>query len=318
VTFTIGSGSSAQSCTGTTNTSGQASCTIAKVNQQPCSTATVPMTVTYGGNAFYSKSTTSGSLVLGTPTNLSVSAVTGATGQAATLSGTLTNALTGQAISGQTISLKLNGLQSCTATTNYYGVGSCSVAPNEPLGTYTINGSFAGGSASSGHCGCASSQMFASSGSNNFVVTKMATTVTYTGATSTNQGQSMTLSSQLKSNGVPLSGQPVVLTLGSGSSVQSCTATTNSSGNASCTVTVSQIQGSAAVTVTYAGNSYYLSSSTSAIVKISEPCGGGGSGGGGSGGGGWGGSGGGGWGGGSTPPGEGSGGGRPPCGGGGR
>ncbi len=315
VTFTIGSGSSAQSCTGTTNAAGQASCTIAKVNQQPCSLSTVPITVKYAGNSFYLTSTTSGSLALGTPTNLSVSAVSGATGQAATLSGTLTNALTGQVISGQSITLTLNGSQSCAATTNYYGVGSCSVTPNEPLGTYTITGSFGGASASSGHCGCGPIAMFASSGSNNFVVTKMPTTVTYTGATSANQGQSITLSSQLTSNGVPLSGQPVVMTLGSGSSAQTCTATTNSSGNASCTLTVSQIQGSATVTVSYAGNSYYLSSSTSAIVKISGSCGGGGSGGGGSGGGGSGG-GGYGWGGGSTPPN--GGGGRNPCGGGGR
>ena len=314
VTFTIGSGSSAQSCTGTTNAAGQASCTIAKVNQQPCSLSTVPITVKYAGNSFYLTSTTAGSLALGTPTNLSVSAVSGTTGHAATLTGTLTNALTGDVISGQTITLTLNGSQSCTATTNYYGVGSCTVTPNEPIGTYAITGTFAGGSASSGHCGCASTQTFASSGSNNFVVTKMPTTVTYTGATSANQGQSVTLSSQLTSNGNPLSGQPVVMTLGSGSSAQSCTATTNSSGNASCTVTVSQIQGSATVTVSYAGNSYYLSSSTSAIVKISGSCGGGGSGGGGSGGGGYG-YGGGGEGGGSTPP-SGSGG-RNPCGGGG-
>jgi hypothetical protein len=314
VTLTIGSGGSAQSCTGTTNAAGQASCTIAKVNQQPCSLSTVPISVKYGGNAFYLTSTTSGSLALGTPTHLSVAAVSGTTGQAATLSGTLTNALTGQVISGQTITLSLNGSQSCTATTNYYGVGSCSVTPNEPLGTYTISGSFAGGSASSGHCGCGPTEMFASSGSNNFVVTKLPTTVAYTGSTNVTQGQSITLSSQLTSNGVPLSGQPVVLTLGSGSSAQSCTATTNSSGNASCTVSVSQVQGSVTVTVSYAGNSYYLSSSTSAIVKIGG-CGGGGSGGGsGGGGGGWGG---GGYGGGSTPPDGGSGGGRRnPCGGG--
>jgi hypothetical protein len=316
VTFTIGSGSSAQSCTGTSNAAGQASCTIAKVNQQPCSLSTVPITAKYAGNSFYLSTSTSGSLVLGTPTNLSVSAVSGATGQAATLSGTLTNDLTGQVISGQPITLSLNGSQSCTATTDYNGVGSCSVTPNEPLGTYTITGTFAGGSASSGHCGCASTQMFASSGTNNFVVTKMPTTVTYTGATSANQGQSITLSSQLTSNGNPLSGQPVVMTLGSGSSAQSCTATTNSSGNASCTLTVSQIQGSATVTVSYAGNSYYLSSSTSAIAKISGSCGGGGSGGGGGGSGGGGSGSGGGYGGGSTPP-SGSGG-KNPCGGGGR
>jgi hypothetical protein len=88
------------------------------------------------------------------------------------------------------------------------------------------------------------------------------------------------------------------LTLGSGRTAQSCTATTNSSGAASCSISsVNQVSGSVTVTASYAGNSSYQSASTSSTVKVGN-CGGGGSGGG-SGGGGSGGNGGGGY---TEPP----------------
>ena len=81
--------------------------------------------------------------------------------------------------------------------------------------------------------------------------------MTYTGATTATNGSSITLSSTLTSNGTPLSGQPVVMTLGTGRTAQSCTGTTTPSGAASCSIaSVNQVAGSVPVTVTYAGNSY--------------------------------------------------------------
>ena len=79
VTFTVGSGSSAQKCSGTTNSAGKVSCSICTFNQ---SASPLPVTVSYGGNSYYSGSTTSQSITVNTPTSLSVSAVTGATGSA--------------------------------------------------------------------------------------------------------------------------------------------------------------------------------------------------------------------------------------------
>ena len=70
----------------------------------------------------------------------------------------------------------------------------------------------------------------------------------------------------------------MVLTLGTGRTAESCTATTSSTGVASCTVPVNQIPGSVAVTVSYAGTGDYQSSSTSSGEQIG--CGGGGQGGG--------------------------------------
>ena len=146
-----------------------------------------------------------------------------------------------------------------------------------------MTGSFAGNTSTS-------PQLLPSSGHNNFVVTPATTKVTYTGATTATNGSSVTLSSTLTSNGTPLSGQPVTLTLGTGRTAQSCTATTTASGVASCAIpSVNQVAGSVTVTVSYAGNGYYQSSSTSSTVKIANcgGCGGGGGSGGGGGGGGY-------------------------------
>ncbi len=291
VKFTLGSGTAAQTCSGTTNASGAASCVIAKVNQ---TTSPVPVTDSFAGDAYYAAANATGSVTISTPTTLTVSAGTSTYGQPTTLTGTLTNSVTGAPISGQTITLTLNGTQSCTATTNQNGQGSCSVTPNEPSGTYTASGSFAGGSSST--------NLLPSSGCNHVVVKQAPTSLTYTGPTNLSYGQTYTLTSTLTSNGVPIAGQPVVITLGSGRTAQSCTGTTNSSGVATCGVTVTQVEGNVTITVSYAGNSYYQSSSASSTERIT--CGGGG-GRGGSGGGGSGGPGGGGQGGGSKPPGGG-------------
>ena len=52
VTFTLGTGASAQSCTGTTNASGSAACTIASVNQ-PAASTSVGVSAVFAGDAFY-------------------------------------------------------------------------------------------------------------------------------------------------------------------------------------------------------------------------------------------------------------------------
>ncbi len=274
VTLTVGSGSSTQRCSGTTNSAGHVSCSICNFNQNA---SPLPVTVTYGGSGYYSSSSTSASVTVSTPTSLSVSAATATYGQSTTVTGTLTNAVNGYPISGQTITLTLNGSQSCPATTASTGKGSCSITPTESAGTYTLSGSFAGNTATS-------PILVASTGSNHFVVNGAPTNLSYTGPTSATPGQSITLSSVLTSSGTALSGQPVSMTLGTGTSGQSCTATTNASGTASCTIAdVNQVSGSVAVTVSYAGNGYDAGSSTSGSVSIR--CGGGsggGSGGGGS------------------------------------
>jgi hypothetical protein len=61
VTFALGSGASAQTCSGTTNASGSASCTIASVNQ-PASSTAVGVSASFAGDAFYLPSSASATL----------------------------------------------------------------------------------------------------------------------------------------------------------------------------------------------------------------------------------------------------------------
>jgi hypothetical protein len=70
----------------------------------------------------------------------------------------------------------------------------------------------------------------------------------------------VTLSGVLKEDGVtPISGRSLTLKIGT----QSCTATTNASGSASCSLVVSQPLGPTTFTATFAGDVYYLPSSES-------------------------------------------------------
>jgi hypothetical protein len=63
VSFTIGSGATQQTCTGTTDATGTAACTITP-NQPLNATATVPLTATFGGDAFYLPSSATATLLL--------------------------------------------------------------------------------------------------------------------------------------------------------------------------------------------------------------------------------------------------------------
>ena len=98
-----------------------------------------------------------------------------------------------------------------------------------------------------------------STGKSTFTENKAPTTVTYTGSTSITSGNSPVLSATLTSNGAPLAGQTVTFTVGSGSSAQNCSGTTNSAGKVSCSIcSFNQSASPLPVTVTYGGNSYYV------------------------------------------------------------
>ena len=61
VAFTLGSGSSAQSCTGTTGSNGAASCTIGDV-EQPASSTTAGVAAAFAGDTYYSPSSATATL----------------------------------------------------------------------------------------------------------------------------------------------------------------------------------------------------------------------------------------------------------------
>jgi hypothetical protein len=200
-----------------------------------------------------------------TPTTLTVNAASGDFADATTVSAVLKNANTLAPIAGETVTLTLNGAETCSAVTDGTGTASCQITPGEAAATYTLAGTFGG-----------NSTYAASSGSANFIVTHEETGLTYTGNTSAVNGSSMTLSAMLTTDdpsaGTPLAGKTVVFTLGSGGSAQTCSGTTNASGSASCTIaSVSQTVGSVPIAASFAGDSYYQAASASSSADVFPP-----------------------------------------------
>ena len=162
----------------------------------------------------------------------------------------------------------LNGTETCTGTTDATGTASCSITPGEPAATYTLTGSFGGDTT-------LPLQLIPATGSAPSSVTLEETALTYTGATTAQNGQPATLSGVLTTdNPVPgsgLGGRTVTFTLGSGTTAQTCSGTTNSAGAASCSVTVTgQPQGPIPVSDTFAGDAYYLPATANSTVNLPE------------------------------------------------
>jgi hypothetical protein len=97
-------------------------------------------------------------------------------------------------------------------------------------------------------------------------------TLVYTGSTFIARGRAVTLSGMLKVNGTEEPnpyGQSITFTLGTGSTSQSCTGTTDSSGNAICTISSVTVPiGSTTVTAIFNGDVNYQPSSDSKNVIV--------------------------------------------------
>jgi hypothetical protein len=103
-------------------------------------------------------------------------------------------------------------------------------------------------------------------------VTKEDTTLAYTGTSPIANSRPATLSAVLKEDGSSApapAGQAITLTLGSGSSAQSCQGTTKADGTVSCQIaTVTQPLGSQPVSASFAGDSDYAASSDSSQQRL--------------------------------------------------
>ena len=222
VTFTIGSGPTAQSCNATTDVSGNVSCTIASVDQP---TTSVSVTTSFAGDSYDTSTTSTTPLTVTEPTILTVNSATGDYSDATTVSGILTDGTTNSPIANEPVTFTLAGTETCTGTTDSTGTASCSLTPGEQAGSYPLTGSFTGDA-------LLPLQLIPSSGSSNFVVTLEETGITYTGPTAVFNTQNLTVSGVLTadSGATPVVGRTVSFVLGSGSTAQSCTGATNPSG----------------------------------------------------------------------------------------
>jgi len=268
VTFTLGS----QSCTATTLASGAATCTIPSVNQSPGSAG---ISASSSSGQEYGSSTVASSATVQSHTTLMVTAKPTDFADTTTVSATLTTALSPTPIANEPVTFKLsdNTVPCPAAMTNASGVASCSITPSEMAGTYTLTASFAG-----------APPLLASSGSTSFIVTLEETSIAYTGPSIAVSGMSFTMSANLtggalsgQTDNIPLGNKAVLMTLGSGSTAQSCTGTTNSAGTASCPIlNVNQVAGTVPISVAFAADAYYKSAMATATETTAAPPSGGG------------------------------------------
>ncbi len=265
VTFTIGSGTTAQSCSGTTDANGDVSCTIAAVNQPQTNEAVI---TSFGGDVYDASSTTTTAMTVTEPTALTINPATNDFSDGTTVSGLLTDAVTNAPLPREPVTFQLNGAETCTGTTDATGKASCSITPGEPAATYTLTGTFSGDETLPLH-------LKATSSSADFVVTLEESSLSYTGATTAQNGQPATLAGTLTTDdptlGTGIAGRIVTFTLGTGSSAQSCASTTTPTGAAACTIaSVSQAPGPIPVIATFAGDNYYRVASAASTVNLPE------------------------------------------------
>jgi len=251
ITFTLGT----QSCFVFTDSSGHAACQIT-ITQHPGS---YTVTAAFGGDAAYNSATGSAAFTI----TKEESQVTygGALSEdyhdAFTASATLVDPDGSAPIAGKTVTFTLGVGNICSAVTDGSGNASCGITPTQVPASYALVASFAG-----------DIDYLSSSDTRTFVITKEETTTTYTGPTVILQGSSgVTLKAQLLEDGttapVPF-GQTITLSLG----VQSCNATTDASGIASCTLIFNGPVGPQPLKADFAGDAYFLPSADSGKTAI--------------------------------------------------
>ena len=276
VLFTLGSGGTAQTCSGITSANGTATCSIASVNQ---TSGASTVTALFSGNASYLTSTSGPVAVTilagaAAATTLAYNGPTTFTnGSAANLSAVLTQTAGGSGVAGVSILFTLGSggaAQTCSGTTSSSGAAACSIATViQTVGASTVTASFAGNAS------------YQPSTSGPVAVTiaaapAAATTLTYTGGTTFTDGSAASLSAVLTqtTGGSAVVGVSIAFTLGSGGTAQTCSGTTNSSGSATCMIaTVNQTAGASTVSESFAGNASDLASSggPTAVTIVAAP-----------------------------------------------
>ncbi len=179
----------------------------------------------------------------------------------ASLAATLLDASVSPAapITNANVSFRL-GSQTCSGTTNLAGRAQCTITINQMPGPSTVTASFAG-----------DGQHLASSTSKAFTITREEAALTYTGDTSVDFHDLAHLSAVLLDPGdspaKPIPGKMVTLAFGS----QNCAGTTDATGRAACTLTITQTPGGPCqATASFAGDAFFLSASTATPCSITR------------------------------------------------
>lgn len=258
VTFVLGVGAGTETCSATTDGSGTATCSITPTE----AAGTYTLTATFAGDSTYAGSSTSTAFtILLEETSIAftgASAVSGDFDDAVSVQAQLTT--DGAPLAGQPVTLVLgsgSGSETCPATTDLTGMTTCSITPNQQAGSYPLSATFAG------------SPFYVPSSANTaFTITKEQDAVKFAAGSPTviANGHATTFSAVLLEDGVtPIVGRSLTISIGA----QSCPAgPTDVTGTASCTITLSQVLGPGTVSVSFAGDPFYLPSSASESVIV--------------------------------------------------
>jgi hypothetical protein len=163
----------------------------------------------------------------------------------------------GQPLPGMQILFTL-GSQSCSATTDPFGYATCTITIAQHPGDYSVGASFAG---NDDYLGSADVQPF--------TITKEESQVTYMGSLTADYHDAFTASATLvdPDGGAPIPGKTIQFTLGTG---DTCSDTTDASGQASCTITPTQPAGTVALVAGFAGDADYVSNGDSHAFTITR------------------------------------------------
>lgn len=268
VRFALGGGAAQQSCAGTTDRSGAASCAIGAVNQPP---GTVPLTVSFAGDGGFKAAGTTVQLAARSGTKLTYTGPgTIVNGSAAQLSASLTD-LGGNAVANRTVRFELGagaGQQSCTGTTDGGGVARCAVdaVDQPPAPTVGLAVRFAGDAA------------YLESTLSTDLQLRTPTTLTYAGPARIANGVTTAFSSALKDfKGRPVADRQVSVVLGAGTTAQTCAAASDAQGVATCSIgPVRQpLDDTATVPLSaaFGGDTIYLSSNTTTRLLLQHATG---------------------------------------------
>ncbi len=256
---TISFAAAGETCNGTTDGSGNASCTVT-INDDPGTYKAIA--VFAGDGAWVAGSDTVDFTVLHIPTKITYSGATsGDYNDAVTLSAKLTDDSNGTSFSsgdpipGETLNFTL-GVESCSGVTDSGGVASCTVTPLDDPGSYSVGVSFAG-----------DEPLYEpSSSSTAFTLNQEESTLSYTGPLTVHYHDPVTVSATLTDpdGGAAIASKTVTFTLGVG---DTCNGTTDASGIASCTLTPHQT-GTPSLVASFAGDVDYVGSGDTKSFSI--------------------------------------------------
>lgn len=262
VTFVLGSGNGVPTCSGVTDGTGNATCSLT-----PNQTAgPQTLTATFAGDASYAQSIAS----TGFAVTYEVSAMaftaanvtTGDYNDPAVFQAQLTTE--GTALSGRSVTFSLGSggsLQFCLGVTDVSGKASCTLTPNQLAGPQPLMAAFSG-----------DLYYISSSASTTFTITREQTALTFTvtSAMTADYHDPAVVQAQLTTDGAAFAGKTVTFVLGSGLGAPTCSVVTNASGNATCTLTPNQPSGPLTLAASYAGDGFYAPAAALASFAVTK------------------------------------------------